>query len=166
MGEKKRILPDYTDVSRKNIEEAVGMAIGAASICWDPMDCTGVFQEDDAGQIIDELMMLVEKYAHPVQKHISEPIELPSQKIAVTTSAGGVRQVIGEAEIDGDVVRAVIPLSALQLGVIRAVKHEASKGFSLRKPEIIFKPAEMVTGVLFPVELKFQITDAGQYDDT
>lgn len=140
------------------------MAIGAGSVCWDPMDCTGVFQENRASRIVDELLTIVENYAHPAQKDIHEPIELPSQKIAVTTTAGGVRQVIGEAEIDGDVVRAVMPLSALQLGVIRAIKHDASNGFSLRKPEIILRPAEMVTGVIFPVDLKFQITDAGQYD--
>lgn len=160
----ERILPDYTDISREHLEEAVGIAIGAASVCWDSMENTGVFQEERAGQIVDELLMLVEKYKHPAAKDIPEPIEFPSQKIAMTTTAGGVRQVIGEAVIDGDVVRAVIPLSALQLGVIRAVKHDASKGFSIRKPEIILKPAEMITGVLFPVDLKFQITDAGQYD--
>lgn len=86
----------------------------------------------------------------------AEPVELPSQKIALVTYAGGVRQVIGEAEVTGDEVVARIPLASLELGVVRTLRAEAAKGYSLRRPEIVFMQPQMVTGVLFPTELRFQ----------
>jgi hypothetical protein len=48
---------------RQDIQEAIGIALGAASVCWEPMDCTGVFMSQRAAQIADELMALVRLYA-------------------------------------------------------------------------------------------------------
>jgi hypothetical protein len=48
---------------RQDIQEAIGVALGAASVCWEPMDCTGVFMSQRAAQIVDELMALVMLYA-------------------------------------------------------------------------------------------------------
>jgi hypothetical protein len=88
---------------------------------------------------------------------VTEQVELPTQKIAMVTYAAGIRQVIGEAEIVGEEIVIRIPLAGLELGVARALRAEAAKGFSLSKKEINLKPPQMVTGILFPTDLKFQI---------
>lgn len=41
----------------------VRQAIGAASVCWDPMDGSGVFMDARANQIVDELLATIEGYA-------------------------------------------------------------------------------------------------------
>ena len=41
------------------LQEAVFQALGAASVCWDDMSGTGVFQSDRAKQIGDELMVFI-----------------------------------------------------------------------------------------------------------
>jgi hypothetical protein len=59
-----RILPGYGFTpDRHDIMEAIGQAMGAASTCWEPMDCTGVFMDRRASQIVDELMDLVVQFA-------------------------------------------------------------------------------------------------------
>lgn len=58
----ERILPAYKEVGRKEISEAVYMALGAASVCWEPMDCTGTFQSERAAQIGEELLGLISQY--------------------------------------------------------------------------------------------------------
>lgn len=133
---------------------AIGVAMGAASVCWESMDGTGVYQEGRAHQIVDELFHLVRKYAG--KENGPEPEEL-AQKIALVTHAGGVRMVIGEATIVDEEIHAIIPLAALQEGIVRSLRADAPNGMAFRKTEIHFKPAEMVTGVLFPTDLRFQI---------
>jgi hypothetical protein len=39
-----------------NLEEVVGQAVGAASVCWESMEGTGIFQEDRARQIVDDVV--------------------------------------------------------------------------------------------------------------
>lgn len=59
-----RILPGYGFTpSQHDILEAIGQAMGAASTCWEPMDCTGVFMSQRAARIVDELMALVLQFA-------------------------------------------------------------------------------------------------------
>lgn len=161
-----RILPENdVVVSRRKMGELIRIALGFASVCWDPMNATGIFQEDKVNQIADELLEAVEKFAWAqglLEKDPEEKIELPGQKIPMVTHTGGGRQVIGHAEIFGDVILARMPLAALELGVARTLKAEAAKGISLRKPEIVFKPPQMVTGVMFPTDLRFQIISNGE----
>lgn len=60
---ESRILPGYGFTpDEKDIQEAIGQAMGAASTCWDPMDCTGVFMTERASRIVDELMALVMQF--------------------------------------------------------------------------------------------------------
>lgn len=40
----------------ETLEEVVGQAIGAASVCWESMEGTGIFQEDRARQIVDDVL--------------------------------------------------------------------------------------------------------------
>lgn len=46
------------------LETAVFQALGAASVCWDSMDGTGVFQSDRAKEIGDTLVAYVKEHAH------------------------------------------------------------------------------------------------------
>lgn len=46
------------------LETAVFQALGAASVCWDPMDGTGVFQSEQAKSIGDALVAYVRDHAH------------------------------------------------------------------------------------------------------
>lgn len=63
--ERERILPVYTaGVYRDEMFEAIGQALGAASVCWDPMDCTGVFDSRRASQLADELLEIAIQFAH------------------------------------------------------------------------------------------------------
>lgn len=39
------------------LEEAVGQAIGAASVCWDDMSGTGEFDSSRASEICDKLLL-------------------------------------------------------------------------------------------------------------
>lgn len=59
-----RILPEYGFVGYEQLLEAVGMALGNASVCWEPMDCTGIFQSERAAQLVNELMELIWQHAH------------------------------------------------------------------------------------------------------
>jgi hypothetical protein len=58
-----RILPEYSYVMGQEMEEAVHQALGAASVSWNPMDCTGTFDEKRARQIAQELMGIVVQFA-------------------------------------------------------------------------------------------------------
>lgn len=124
-----------------------------------------ISHEDKISQVSDELMEAVEKFAWAqglYEQGSGEEVELADQKIAMVTYAAGIRQVIGEARIIGEEVVVRIPFASLELGVVRALKSEAAKGFSLSKKEINLKPPQMVTGILFPTDLKFQIDGSGQ----
>jgi hypothetical protein len=50
---------EYWDIDTP-VHEAIGQAIGAASMCWDPLP-TGVFQSELALKISDELLDLLKK---------------------------------------------------------------------------------------------------------
>ena len=45
----------------KPVHEAIGEAIGAASMCWDPRPSTAVFDSTRAAQIADELEALLRR---------------------------------------------------------------------------------------------------------
>lgn len=62
-AEPARILPDYPFVGGQEMREAIGLALGTASVCWDPMDCTGVFDSATAGQLVDELSGIAARFA-------------------------------------------------------------------------------------------------------
>jgi hypothetical protein len=55
----QRILHEYTAPTTENLEEAVFQALGAASVCWESMEGTGVFQSDRAKQIGEELLGII-----------------------------------------------------------------------------------------------------------
>jgi hypothetical protein len=72
-----RILPSFEFTIdpkglKHDIQEAIGVALGAASVCWEPMDCTGVFMSQRAAQIVDELMTLVMLFASVYRVTYSE----------------------------------------------------------------------------------------------
>jgi len=62
-GQADRILPAYDAVGERELSEAVHQALGFASVCWEPMDCTGVFESDRAAQAADELTGIIGQYA-------------------------------------------------------------------------------------------------------
>jgi hypothetical protein len=65
----ERILPSYKTVGDKELGEAVGQALGAASVCWEPMDCTGVFMSERANQLCDELFGVIRQF---VDQHLDQ----------------------------------------------------------------------------------------------
>lgn len=44
----------------EDAETAIGLALGAASMCWDPRP-TGVFDSTKAGELVDELIAHLRK---------------------------------------------------------------------------------------------------------
>lgn len=59
-----RILPGFGFTpDHQDIKEAIGLALGAASVAWEPMNCTGVFKSEFCGQMVDELLALVIQFA-------------------------------------------------------------------------------------------------------
>lgn len=68
-----RILPAYRFVLGQELQEAVHVALGAASTCWEPMDATGVFQSERASQIGRELIDIVVQFAqaYPVDRTVT-----------------------------------------------------------------------------------------------
>lgn len=44
------------------LEDAIGLALGAASTCWDNLSGAGVFQSERAGFVSQELLTLVRDY--------------------------------------------------------------------------------------------------------
>lgn len=62
-GQADRILPAYDAVGERELSEAVHQALGFASVCWEPMDCTGVFEEDRVRQVAAELTGIIGQYA-------------------------------------------------------------------------------------------------------
>ena len=43
------------------VDQAIGEAIGAASMCWEHPERAGVFNSERASQIVDELMALLRR---------------------------------------------------------------------------------------------------------
>lgn len=58
-----RILPEYGQ-ELPDLKEAVFVALGAASVCWEPMDGTGVFMDQRATQIGNELLEVIHRWAN------------------------------------------------------------------------------------------------------
>lgn len=58
------------------LEEVVGQAVGAASVCWESMEGTGIFQEDRARQIVDDVVGWVNKNYIRVNQNPSAEIDL------------------------------------------------------------------------------------------
>ncbi len=48
------------------IKQIIGEAIGAASVCWESLEGTGVFDSTRASQLIDEVLEEVERWAGPI----------------------------------------------------------------------------------------------------
>lgn len=46
------------------IEEVVGQAVGAASVCWESMEGTGVFDDARARQIVEDVLMFIKGYTY------------------------------------------------------------------------------------------------------
>lgn len=43
----------------ESLEQAVGESLGAASVCWEDMSGTGVFQSDKAHAALDRLLAYI-----------------------------------------------------------------------------------------------------------
>ena len=54
------------------IEEAVGQALGAASVCWENMEGTGVFDDQLAKAIYDALLAEIRRNPRTAQVEASE----------------------------------------------------------------------------------------------
>jgi hypothetical protein len=46
----------------ENLTEAVYMAVGAASVCWEDMSGTGVFRDDRASQVAEDLLKYIREH--------------------------------------------------------------------------------------------------------
>lgn len=62
-GRAGRILPEYGTVGEAELSEAVHQAVGAASVCWERMEGTGVFDDARARQVAAELIGIAGQYA-------------------------------------------------------------------------------------------------------
>lgn len=80
-GHAERILPAYDTVGERELSEAVHQALGAASVCWEPMDCTGVFESRRAAQIGAELTGIIGQYADD----FAAPQPQPAPELAAAT---------------------------------------------------------------------------------
>jgi hypothetical protein len=64
------------------LKEAVFQALGAASTCWEPMDCTGEFQSQRAGDIGNKLLEFIEEFIKDLQdKDRSNALQLVRSKV-------------------------------------------------------------------------------------
>ena len=50
-----------TNEKKAKLNEAVMLAIGAASMCWDPRPSTAVFDSSEAGRVGNELIEFIER---------------------------------------------------------------------------------------------------------
>lgn len=48
-----------------SLREVIGQALGAASVCWESMDGTGVFDSERACIILEEVVTWIERNYHP-----------------------------------------------------------------------------------------------------
>jgi len=69
----KRILPEFDHILERQMSEMVHVALGAASVCWEPMDCTGVFDSRRAEQIGAELMAAISRFTQCCRFDVPEP---------------------------------------------------------------------------------------------
>jgi hypothetical protein len=68
----------------------VGEGVGEASVCWDPMDCTGTFMTDKASDVVDKILKAAMAYANrpslndsipdKARKHVYEYIKARLEK--------------------------------------------------------------------------------------
>jgi len=66
---KQNILPEFENgVGEAEVLEAIGLAVGAASMCWESMMGTGQFDEGTASRLVDELHAIVQRYGQNVAK--------------------------------------------------------------------------------------------------
>lgn len=65
METSKPILFDGGPSEPRTLEEVVGQAVGAGSVCWEHMDGTGVFQARRAKQIVEEAVGWIRTNAFP-----------------------------------------------------------------------------------------------------
>jgi hypothetical protein len=54
--------PNFSEGEQPNIESAVYQALGAASMCWEDMSQTGVFQSDEATRIAEGLLRFIAEH--------------------------------------------------------------------------------------------------------
>lgn len=60
-------------------KEVVGMAVGEASVCWEPMNGTGIFDDKRATAIVDRLLALIEQEkAGAVREALVSTMDNPS----------------------------------------------------------------------------------------
>jgi hypothetical protein len=76
------VLPHHSteEMTRQALTEIVGMGIGAASVCWEDMSGTGIFQSDRAAHLVDEIMRAVEQH---VDRSITEHMLIQREKDAL-----------------------------------------------------------------------------------
>lgn len=57
------LLTQHDHVLGQEMRQAIGEALGMASVCWIPMDCTGVFDTATAVRLVDEVAEVCRRYA-------------------------------------------------------------------------------------------------------
>lgn len=57
----------------QNLKTIVGSAVGRASMCWERMEGTGIFQSDDASSIVDEVVAWIEQRYELKEKKPTQP---------------------------------------------------------------------------------------------
>lgn len=60
------VLFDGSHTEPTDLRGVIGQAVGAASVCWESMEGTGVFQSDRASRIVDDVVGWVEANYRPV----------------------------------------------------------------------------------------------------
>lgn len=101
-GQAARILPAYDAVGERELSEAVHQALGFASVCWEPMNCTGVFEEARVRQVADELTGIIGQYAAAIAAQERPAPGLATVDLhrwyAVITQPDGSTKVIGHTD--------------------------------------------------------------------
>lgn len=86
--ERLREFDTALDGNRRLMKEQIGIAIGAASMCWSTPEGAGEFDSRRAAEIVDNLMWNVDSYADalPLIRHLNQlsiasedPVEILSQ---------------------------------------------------------------------------------------
>jgi hypothetical protein len=64
MKTQERYLPEYKVVTDQALQEVIGQALGMASVCWAPMNGTGMFQSEIVEKILGEVIATVQQYTN------------------------------------------------------------------------------------------------------
>lgn len=76
------------EYKERGFEDAVGVGIGAASVCWDSMERTGVFHSSEAAEIVSMLMDFHKQEVEKAVRIALNRVQLPHPIDAHSAKSG------------------------------------------------------------------------------